>query len=95
MPRATGAGAATAHVVLLHGEERFLVDQKARSLVDTWAKDLVSDFGLEPIEGAGLQAARLLLDEEPLLAVEKHHPWRGRACTGGPGHVVDRSPRPR
>ena len=55
MPKASGA----AKVVLLHGEERFLVDEKARVLVTGWQADLVSDFGYEPIEGAGLTAARL------------------------------------
>jgi len=46
-------------VVLLHGEERFLVEEKARALVAVWQKDLVSDFGFEPMEAAGLTAARL------------------------------------
>src|SRR5439155_20515712 len=59
MPRATSAGAATPRVVLFHGEERFLVEQKARELVDVWAKDLVSDLGLEPHGCPGLQTARL------------------------------------
>ena len=55
MPKA-GAGGM---VVLLHGEERFLVEEKARALVAVWQKDLVSDFGFEPMEAAGLTAARL------------------------------------
>jgi len=46
-------------VVLLHGEERFLVEEKARALAADWQKDLVSDFGFEPMEAAGLTAARL------------------------------------
>jgi DNA polymerase-3 subunit delta len=46
-------------VVLLHGEERHLLDEKARALIDEWRRDLVSDFGYEPIEAAGLGAARL------------------------------------
>jgi DNA polymerase III delta subunit len=50
-------GGATA--LLLHGEERFLVDEKARATLDDWSKDLVSDFGLETMEGAGLAPARL------------------------------------
>jgi len=45
--------------LLLHGEDRFLVDEKARSTLDAWRKDLVSDFGLETLEGAGLTSARL------------------------------------
>ncbi|HET7419452.1 MAG TPA: DNA polymerase III subunit delta [Candidatus Dormibacteraeota bacterium] len=45
--------------LLLHGEERFLVDEKARATLDAWRKDLVSDFGFETLEGAGLTPARL------------------------------------
>ncbi|HLZ94643.1 MAG TPA: DNA polymerase III subunit delta [Candidatus Dormibacteraeota bacterium] len=48
-----------ASVVLLHGEERFLVEEKARALVAGWQRELVSDFGFEPIEAAGLTAGRL------------------------------------
>jgi hypothetical protein len=57
MARTTRRGAATA--LLLHGEERFLVDEKARRTVEEWRSELVSDFGLETIEGAGLAPARL------------------------------------
>ncbi|MGH7763623.1 MAG: DNA polymerase III subunit delta, partial [Candidatus Dormibacteraceae bacterium] len=57
MPRAANRPAATA--LLLHGEERFLVDEKARAVLELWSKDLVSDFGLETVEGAGLTPARL------------------------------------
>jgi DNA polymerase-3 subunit delta len=45
--------------LLLHGEERFLVDEKARATLDAWGGELVSDFGLETLEGAGLAPARL------------------------------------
>jgi DNA polymerase-3 subunit delta len=48
-----------AAVLLLHGDERFLVDEKARATLDEWGKELVSDFGLDTLEGAGLAAARL------------------------------------
>src|SRR5438874_13377657 len=48
-----------ADALLLHGEERFLVDERARATLDQWGKDLVSDFGLDTLEGAGLAAARL------------------------------------
>lgn len=56
MPRASNAGA---HAVLFHGEERFLVEEKARALVAGWQQGLVSDFGFEPIDGVGLTAVRL------------------------------------
>ena len=48
-----------ADALLLHGEERFLVDERARATLDQWGKDLVSDFGLDTMEGAGLAPARL------------------------------------
>src|SRR5437762_12680239 len=57
MPRATSRSAATA--LLLHGEERFLVDEMARATLDAWRQELVSDFGLETLDGAGLAPARL------------------------------------
>ena len=57
MPRATSRAGATA--LLVHGDERFLVDEKARATLDDWGKELVSDFGLDTLEGAGLPSARL------------------------------------
>jgi DNA polymerase-3 subunit delta len=45
--------------LLFHGEERFLVDEKARATLDAWQPELVSDFGLDTLEGAGLAPARL------------------------------------
>ena len=57
MARVAKKGTATA--LLLHGEERFLVDERARQTVQQWSSDLVSDFGLETLEGTGLTAARL------------------------------------
>ncbi|MGN6681680.1 MAG: DNA polymerase III subunit delta, partial [Streptosporangiaceae bacterium] len=56
MPRAS-SGAAFA--LLLHGEERFLIEEKARALLAGWQQGLISDFGFEPIDGVGLTAARL------------------------------------
>src|SRR5256885_5743365 len=54
MPKAKGAP-----VVLHHGEERFLVEQKGRALVEEWRRELVPDFGFDPIDAAGLTAGRL------------------------------------
>ena len=48
-----------ADILLLHGEERFLVDQKSRSTIEAWRKELVSDFGFDRLEGHGLNASRL------------------------------------
>ena len=58
MPRAANQRA-TATALLLHGEERFLIDERARTTLDDWRKELVSDFGLETLEGQGLIQARL------------------------------------
>ena len=57
MPRTSG-GTAPA-VLLLHGEERFLVEEKARALIAGWKEELVSDFGYEPLDGGALTSARL------------------------------------
>src|ERR1700682_3144155 len=46
-------------VLLLHGEERFLVVEAANSTLDRWKSELVSDFGFETLEGTGLTTARL------------------------------------
>ncbi|HET9781932.1 MAG TPA: DNA polymerase III subunit delta [Candidatus Dormibacteraeota bacterium] len=48
-----------ATTLLLHGDERFIVDERARSTIEDWRRDLVSDFGLDTLEGTGLQPARL------------------------------------
>jgi DNA polymerase III subunit delta len=57
MPRTSRQGGAIA--LLLHGEERFLVDERARATLDAWQPELVSDFGLDTLEGSGLAPARL------------------------------------
>ena len=75
MPRAT----ATAAALLLHGEERFLVDERARAALDEWKPGLVSDFGLDTLEGAGLTPARLqdailqLPFLDPRDGIDQHH----------------------
>lgn len=48
-----------ASVLLLHGDERFTVDERARATLEEWRQELVSDFGLETMDGSGLQPARL------------------------------------
>jgi DNA polymerase-3 subunit delta len=69
--------AADPTVVLLHGEEQFLVDDEARRLLLAWRAPLVSDFGFEAVDPAGLAAPRLrdavlqapFLDEYRVVAV--------------------------
>ncbi|HET7339760.1 MAG TPA: DNA polymerase III subunit delta [Candidatus Dormibacteraeota bacterium] len=48
-----------ANALLIHGDERFMVDERARATLEEWRQDLISDFGLETLEGTGLQPARL------------------------------------
>jgi DNA polymerase-3 subunit delta len=71
MARAGTKGAATAF--LLHGEERFLVDERARKMLDDWQKDVVSDFGVDTMEGQGLTPARL---EDAVLQAPFLDPYR-------------------
>jgi DNA polymerase III subunit delta len=59
MVRPTSRHEHEVNAVLLHGEERFLVDEMARATVAEWQSALVSDFGLDTLEGTGLTAARL------------------------------------
>ena len=48
-----------ARVLLLHGDESFLVSEEARRVLEGWKEGLVSDFGLEALDPSGLTAARL------------------------------------
>ncbi len=73
MPRAAQAQSQRATALLLHGEERFLVDERARATVEDWRKHLVSDFGLETIDGTGLAPARL---EDAVLQLPFLDPYR-------------------
>ena len=57
MPRATTPRTTT--VLLLHGEQRFLIVHAATSTLGPWTSELVSDFGFETLEGTGLTPARL------------------------------------
>ena len=49
----------SAHLLLLHGEESFLVDEEARATVQEWRRELVSDFGYDQLDPQGLTAAQL------------------------------------
>ena len=57
MPRT--ASPAETMVLLLHGDERFLVDERARSVLDGWRAELISDFGIETIEGGTATPAKV------------------------------------
>ena len=60
-------------VVLLHGDERFLVDERARALLDDWRKEIVSDFGQDTLEGQGLTPSRL---QDAILQAPFLDPYR-------------------
>jgi DNA polymerase III subunit delta len=60
-------------VLLLHGEERFLVDERARATLDDWRTQLVSDFGQDTLEGQGLTPSRL---QDAILQAPFLDPYR-------------------
>jgi DNA polymerase-3 subunit delta len=62
-----------ATALLLHGEERFLVDERARAALEEWKPSLISDFGLETLEGTGLTPARL---QDAVLQLPFLDPYR-------------------
>jgi DNA polymerase III subunit delta len=62
-----------ADVLVLHGEERFLVDERSRATIEKWRSELVSDFGLDRMEGQGLSAARL---QDSILQAPFLDPYR-------------------
>src|ERR1700730_18407197 len=73
MPRAATTRAASGTVLLLHGEERFLIDESARSTLEAWKPELVSDFGFDTLEGTGLTTARL---QDSILQLPFLDPFR-------------------
>jgi DNA polymerase-3 subunit delta len=77
VPKAAGRST----VLLLHGEEKFLVDEKASAILEEWRADLVSDFGFDPMEGAGLTPARL---QDAVLQAPFLDPYRVVAVRGVP-----------
>jgi DNA polymerase-3 subunit delta len=60
-------------VLLLHGEERFLVDERAKATLDDWSRELVSDFGHDTLEGQGLTPSRL---QDAILQAPFLDPYR-------------------
>jgi DNA polymerase III delta subunit len=60
-------------ILLLHGEESFLVDDEARRTVAEWRKDLVSEFGFEALDPSGLTSGKL---RDAILQVPFLDPWR-------------------
>jgi DNA polymerase-3 subunit delta len=70
---ARAATTRTSTVLLLHGEERFLIVEAASSTLDLWKSELVSDFGFETLEGTGLTPGRL---QDSILQAPFLDPYR-------------------
>src|ERR1700674_2135185 len=73
MARTATTRAPAGTVLLFHGDERFLIDEAARSALDAWRPELVSDFGFDTLEGTGLTAARL---QDSILQLPFLDPYR-------------------
>jgi DNA polymerase III subunit delta len=71
MARAATSRATT--LLLLHGEERFLIAESARATLDAWKAELVSDFGFDALEGTGLTPVRL---QDSILQAPFLDPYR-------------------
>src|ERR1700688_3272120 len=71
MARAATSRATT--LLLLHGEERFLIAESARATLAAWKAELVSDFGSDAVEGTGLTPARL---QDSILQAPFLDPYR-------------------
>ena len=60
-------------VLLLHGDERFLVDERARATLEDWRTELVSEFGPDTLEGQGLTPPHL---QDAILQAPFLDPYR-------------------
>lgn len=60
-------------ILLLHGEESFLVDEEARATIAGWRRELVSDFGYDQLDPQGLTAPQL---RDALLQAPFLDPYR-------------------
>jgi DNA polymerase III delta subunit len=73
-------------VLLLHGEESFLVDDEARRTLAEWRKALVSDFGYEALDPGGVTMERL---RDAILQAPFLDPYRVVAVRGLPARRAD------
>jgi DNA polymerase III delta subunit len=67
------ASVTPSNVLLLHGDESFLVNEEARRTLDEWRKDLVSDFGFEALDSGAVTMERL---RDAVLQAPFLDPWR-------------------
>jgi DNA polymerase-3 subunit delta len=73
-------------VLLLHGEEAFLIAEEARRTLAAWTEPLVSDFGYEALDPSGLSAGRL---RDSILQGPFLDPHRVVAARGIAGRRAD------
>ncbi|MBJ7601665.1 MAG: DNA polymerase III subunit delta [Candidatus Dormibacteraeota bacterium] len=73
-------------VLLLHGDEQFLIDEEARRMLADWRRELVSDFGYEAVDSAGLNVDRL---RDSVLQAPFLDPYRVVAVRGIAGRRAD------
>ena len=64
---------AARQILLVHGEESFLVDDEARTTLAEWRASLVSEFGFEALDPSGLTVGKL---RDALLQVPFLDPYR-------------------
>jgi DNA polymerase-3 subunit delta len=102
-PRASTSGAREASrpaarpVLLLHGEEPFLIDEETRRTLLDWSGQLVSDFGFEAMDPGSLTPERLraavqqgpFLDPYRVVAVRGMLPRRADALAPALAALAD------
>src|ERR1700694_4258874 len=84
-------------VLLLPGEESFLVEEEARRVLDAWRAELVSDFGFEALDPGALTAAKLrdavrqlpFLDPYRVIAVRSVPARRAEGLAAGLKEIPD------
>ncbi|HZV50585.1 MAG TPA: DNA polymerase III subunit delta [Candidatus Dormibacteraeota bacterium] len=77
--RSTLLRVASREILLLHGDEPFLVEDEARRTLARWRQGLTSEFGYESLDPSGLTPARL---REAVLQVPFLDPYRVVAVRG-------------
>jgi len=66
-------------ILLLHGEESFLIDDEARRTVAAWRGELVSEFGFEALDPSGLTVGKL---RDAILQIPFLDPYRAVTVRG-------------
>jgi DNA polymerase-3 subunit delta len=73
-------------VLLLHGEEAYLVEGEAKRVLAEWRRELVSEFGFEALDPSGLTAARL---RDAIVQLPFLDPYRVVSVRGLPARRAD------